>query len=392
MLKQLLSQHFHSLDQTHLLHGLETLNSDQIKIFWQQAQRLGPSLLLEQRRLLDVDKKPILSTPLKAPGLLGSKNCKRLGCEFIDRGKVGCIILAGGDGSRLNWRGPKGTFPICIQNQRKSLFQRLCEKIKKKQSLGQSLQIAIMTSLSNHAETENFFKKNHFFGLKNSQVQFFSQTNLPVLDEKGNWCLETPGKIAEGPNGNGDVLDSFFTSKIANVWRDLQIEYVHVIPIDNPLADPLDPELTGYTVESGLSVTLKVVKREFSHEKMGVVAQKKEGISIIEYSEIPPKRYKEFLFCNVNIFCFCLSDLQNLYCHVKLPLHLARKKTNLFLFDQRRQASCFIWKYEKFLFDVLDYLPRSATLLYPRYLTYAPLKELGDLENVRKALIAYENQ
>jgi UDP-N-acetylglucosamine/UDP-N-acetylgalactosamine diphosphorylase len=386
MLKQLLSQHFHSLGQAHLLHGLEALGSDQIKVFWQQAQRLDFSLLTEQRRLLDRNKKPSSFMPLKTPGLLGSKSCKQLGYELVNRGKVGCIILAGGDGSRLDWKGPKGTFPICIQNERKSLFQILCERIKKKQSLEQCLQIAIMTSLSNHAETEFFFKKNHFFGLKSSQVQFFSQTNLPFLDEKGNWCLEIPGKIAEGPNGNGDVLDGFFTSKIANLWQDLQIEYVHVVPIDNPLADPLDPELTGYTVESGLSVALKVVKREFSQEKMGVVAQKKEGISIIEYSEISPEGYKEFLFCNVNIFCFCLSDLQNLYRHVKLPLHLARKRTNLFLFNQTKQVSCFVWKCEKFLFDVLDYLPRSATLLYPRHLTYAPLKELGDLKNVKRSL------
>lgn len=386
MLKQLLSQHFHSLEQTHLLHALETLGSDQIEAFWQQAQPLNLSLLTEQRKLLNMDKTPILSTPLKAPGLLGSKNCKRLGCQLINQGKVGCIVLAGGDGSRLNWKGPKGTFPIC----KKSLFQRLCEGIKKKQPLGHCLQIAIMTSLSNRIETESFFRKNHFFGLKSSQVQFFSQTSLPFLNEKGNWCLEAPGKIAEGPNGNGDVLDGFFTSKIADLWRSLQIEYVHVIPIDNPLADPLDPELTGYTVESGLSVALKVVAREFSQENMGVVAQKKEGISIIEYSEISPEKYKEFLFCNVNIFCFCLSDLQSLYCHVKLPLHLARKKMNLLSFSQTKQISCFIWKYEKFLFDVLEHLPRSATLLYPRHLTYAPLKELSDLENVEKALIAYE--
>lgn len=390
MLKQLLSQHFHSLEQTHLLHALETLGSNQIEAFWQQAQRLNLSLLTEQRKLLSMDKKNLLSIPLKIPGLVGSKNYKRIGCELINQGKVGCLILAGGDGSRLDWKGPKGTFPICIKNQKKSLFQRLCEKIKKKQSLGQCLQIAIMTSLSNHAETENFFKKNHFFGLKSSQVQFFSQTNLPFLDEKGNWCLEQPGKIAEGPNGNGDVLNGFFTSKIVDLWQSLQIEYVHVIPIDNPLADPLDPELTGYTVESGLSVALKVVKRESFQEKMGVVAQKKEGVAIVEYSEISPKRYKEFLFCNVNIFCFCLSDLQSLYYHVKLPLHLARKKMNVLSFSRTKQISCFIWKYEKFLFDVLDYLPRSATLLYPRHLTYAPLKELGDLKNVEKALIVYE--
>ena len=386
MLKQLLSQHFHSLEQAHLLHALETLSTDQIEAFWQQAQHLNLSLLTEQRKLLGMEKKTLSSMPLKNPCSLGLKNYKRIGCELIKRGKVGCIILAGGDGSRLNWKGPKGTFPIC----KKSLFQRLCERIKKKQSLGQCLQIAIMTSLSNHAETKKFFKKNHFFGLKSSQVHFFLQKNLPFLDEKGNWCLQAPGKIAEGPNGNGDVLNGFFTSKIVDLWKSLQIEYVHVIPVDNPLADPLDPELTGFTVESGLSVALKVVKRESSRENMGVVAQKKEGISIIEYSEISPERYEEFLFCNVNVFCFCLADLQSLYYQVKLPLHLARKKTNLLSLNQAKQISCFIWKYEKFLFDVLDYLPRSATLLYPRHLTYAPLKELGDLENVEKALIAYE--
>jgi UDP-N-acetylglucosamine/UDP-N-acetylgalactosamine diphosphorylase len=391
MSKQLLSKHFDSLDQKHLLYGLERLRKDQVEAFWQQAKRLDQALLLEQRKLLD--KRSISSAehmPLVTPGLLGSKNYKKIGCELVSQGKVGCIVLAGGHGSRLNWNGPKGTFPICIQTQKKSLFQRLCERIQKKQTLGQCLQIAIMTSLSNHRETESFFKKNHFFGLKSSQLHFFSQANLPLLDEEGNWCLEAPGKIAEGPNGNGDVLDSFFTSKIADVWQNLQIEYIHVIPIDNPLADPLDPELTGYTAESGLNVALKVVKKEFCSENMGVIVQKKEGISVIEYSEISKEDYKRFLFCNVNVFCFCLSALRNLHCHVKLPLHLARKKATIFLPNQTKQVSCLIWKYEKFLFDLLEHLPKSASLFYPRHLTYAPLKELGDLGNVEQALIAYE--
>lgn len=393
MPKQLLSKHFDSLDQRHLLCGLKTLKKDQIEAFWQQAKRLDQALLLEQRKLLAMDKRSISSVehmPLVTPGLLGSKNYKQIGCELVNQSKVGCIVLAGGQGSRLNWNGPKGTFPICIQSQKKSLFQRLCERIKEKQTLGQCLQIAIMTSLSNHIETETFFKKNHFFGLKSSQVHFFAQANLPLLDEEGNWCLEAPGKIAEGPNGNGDVLDSFFTSQIADLWQNLQIEYIHVIPIDNPLADPLDPELTGYTAESGLSVALKVVKKEFYFENMGVVVQKKEGISVIEYSEISKEDYKRFLFCNVNVFCFCLSVLQNLHYQVKLPLHLARKKAPIFFPDQMKKISSPIWKYEKFLFDLLEHLPRSASLFYPRSLTYAPLKELGDLENVEQALIAYE--
>lgn len=392
MLKQLLSKRFTSLNQEHLLHGLETLTNDQVEAFWQQAKRFDLSLLQEQRRLLKLNKKSIVPSeclPLTTPGLLGSEIHKKVGYELISQGKVGCIILAGGQGSRLNWSGPKGTFPICIQTQ-KSLFQRLCERIQKKQTPGTYLQIAIMTSLSNHRETKIFFEKNHFFGLKTSQVHFFPQASLPFLDEKGNWCLESPGKIAEGPNGNGDVLECFFTSQIATLWKSLQIEYVHVVPIDNPLADPLDPELTGYVAESNLDVVLKVVKRAFLQENMGVVARKKEGISIIEYSEISPQDHKRFPFCNVNVFCFCLAALQN-HCLIKLPLHLAKKKATLFLSDQKRQVSCFIWKYEKFLFDLLEYLPRSSSLLYPRYLTYAPLKELGDVKKIQQALKTNRN-
>lgn len=385
MLKQFLSKWCKSLNQEHLLYGLETLENDQLEAFWQQAKRFDLALLQEQRRLLD--KKSVLPSeclPLTTPGLLGSEIHKKVGYELINQAKVGCIILAGGQGSRLSWNGPKGTFPICTQTQ-KSLFQRLCERIQKKQISGTCLQMAIMTSLSNHMETKSFFEKNHFFGLKAAQVHFFSQASLPFLDEQGNWCLEYPGKIAEGPNGNGDVLECFFTSQIATLWKSLQIEYVHVIPIDNPLADPLDPELTGYVAESGLDVVLKVVKREFFQENIGVVAQKKEGISIIEYSEISLEDRKRFPFCNVNIFCFCLTALQN-HCLIKLPLHVAKKKMPIFLCDQKKQASCFIWKYEKFLFDLLEYLPRSSSLLYPRYLTYAPLKELDDIKKVRQAL------
>ena len=42
-----------------------------------------------------------------------------------------------------------------------------------------------MTSISNHQQTVNYFKKAEFFDLPPEKVKIFSQGELPVFDESG---------------------------------------------------------------------------------------------------------------------------------------------------------------------------------------------------------------
>ena len=72
------------------------------------------------------------------------------GKKLLKAGAVGCIALAGGEGSRLGWGEPKGSFPI----QGKSLFEILADKVAAAcRRTQKKLPLALMTSPRNDFAT-----------------------------------------------------------------------------------------------------------------------------------------------------------------------------------------------------------------------------------------------
>ncbi|MCB1082638.1 MAG: UTP--glucose-1-phosphate uridylyltransferase [Chlamydiia bacterium] len=84
-----------------------------------------------------------------------------------DSHQVGILYLAGGQGTRLGFNGPKGCVKLPLKEE-KTLFQIHLEKIKEADSV-----IAIMTSPLNHEQTRLYLERENFFGLKN--VTLFQQ-------------------------------------------------------------------------------------------------------------------------------------------------------------------------------------------------------------------------
>src|SRR6185312_11876564 len=98
---------------------------------------------------------------------------KAVGEAALRAGRVAAFTVAGGQGTRLGYDGPKGTFPV-TPVKKKTLFQVFAEKILAAgKRYGKPLHWFIMTSHQNHAATEAFFKDHHFFGLEASRVHFF---------------------------------------------------------------------------------------------------------------------------------------------------------------------------------------------------------------------------
>ena len=109
-----------------------------------------------------------------------------LGKDIIKNNKFAVITMAGGQGTRLGFDGPKGAFEFDTVNH-KSIFEVLCEKFKKAyEDFGVYVKWYIMTSAENNDETVEFFEKNNFFGYPKEKIKFFVQGKKPMLTQNGN--------------------------------------------------------------------------------------------------------------------------------------------------------------------------------------------------------------
>src|SRR5580692_2694815 len=105
---------------------------------------------------------------------------KAAGEAALRAGRVAAFTVAGGQGTRLGYDGPKGTFPV-TPVRKHSLFQVFSEKILAAgKRYGRHLHWFIMTSHQNHAATEAYFQENRHFGLDPARVHFFRQGRMPA--------------------------------------------------------------------------------------------------------------------------------------------------------------------------------------------------------------------
>ena len=329
-----------------------------------------------------------------------------LGQQLIQKGELGCLLLAGGQGTRLKASGPKGCYPISVI-QNKSLFQLIIEKVKAASELaGIPMNIAIMTSPENDKDTQQFFESNDFFGLKRDQIEFFVQKTLPLLNEEGLLFLETPSKVASGPDGNGYCISHFVKTGIWDKWNQKGVKYVNVIPVDNPLADPFDAEFLGFHVDRQADISFKCAEKKDPHEKVGLLVKIDGQSKVIEYSEMPDsekelvRENKQLKHCcaNLGLICFSMSFIKQMSDENRfLPLHKAWK-TAKFLNEKGETETSkepISWKFEAFIFDWLNYTSKVAALLYPREVCFAPLKNFSgpdSPETVKQALYLRDRQ
>ncbi len=397
------------INQQHLLHHWDELNSYEKKELSEQISRLDlPTFMAQQQTILNplIDDSQVL-TAFQDYEEAGSIADAELGKKMIAEGKVGCLIVAGGQGSRLGYEGPKGLYPVTIAKE-KSLFQLFAERVAAAgKQVDRKLLMAIMTSSVNHAETVNYFEKERYFGLDPEQVFFFSQTDLPFLDAQGNLFLETPSKIAAGPDGNAASLKHFVEQDVWANWYAQGIRYLNYVHIDNALADPFDAELIGFHARQQADLVIKCIKRADPLEKVGVILKNHGNVQVIEYSEISDEErlardaegHLKHLCANISMFSFKMDFVKNIVDNVylKFPFHKAWKAVKYLNEDGKTVTSSQpqAWKFEKFIFDLLPYAADVKALLYARAHCFAPLKNAtgtDSITDVKKALQNFDKQ
>ncbi len=276
---------------------------------------------------------------------------EKIGMEALKKGKAACVIMAAGQGTRFGYPKAKGLFPIF---NNKSLFAIFCDKIR---SISSSLPVAIMCSPSNKEEILQFFKESNNFGL--TRIYFFTQTELPV-----------DGDALLVPDGNGALYPCFYTTLYPDFVA-MGIEYLFVIPVDNPLAHPFHPTLLGFHIRHQNEVTVIAVKPKNSLEKIGKILSFHGKMKIVEY--LHEGCFFNKAFGNSNLFCFSLSFIRKAAA-VDLPYHKIKKTVN----------GKVIYKKEKFIFDALFLAEKSSAMRYPRERCFAPLKDQKSIEEVQK--------
>jgi len=324
------------------------------------------------------------------------------GRRAIAEGRVGVIILAGGQGSRFNPKEVKGCTAITFF-QKKTLFQVVAERVLAASKLaGRPLSVAFMTSPLNHSRIIDYFRENHFFGLNSNQLAFFPQSERELLDENHKPFLSGPSTIAKGPDGNGALFECMESSGLWYRWKRDGIEAVQLIPIDNIQALPFDPIPIGVHFRKKVDATLLVAEKRDANEKMGVVIESKKKIAIVEYTELPQeqkeaKDEKGFLYRYLNLGLIIFSlDFMKKVAGKELPYHLAKKRSARFVDGHvTYPEEPFAHKYEKFIFDAFLFSTKVQPLLVDRAVFYAPLKNLvgeDSIESVQAALLERDRQ
>lgn len=324
------------------------------------------------------------------------------GETLLREGRVGAILVAGGQGTRLGFDRPKGEFPVGPLSG-KSLFQLFCEQLAaRSRRAGRPLPYFIMTSSATHSRTQQFFKEHAWFGLDPADVYFFQQGSLPAVDhETGRILLDRKWHVSESPDGHGGLLHALHRHGLLNVMADRGIELLYYHQVDNPAAILADPAFLGLHVLHDSEVSTKVVAKTSPDERMGVVVSVDGRTQIIEYSDLPPERAAardadgglRLWAGSTAMHVFQRRFLERLVREgCALPYHRACKAVPHIDEHGRRIApaqpnAC---KFEQFIFDALP-LARSALIVEAeRSREFLPLKNRDGADSpvtVRQGLL-----
>lgn len=307
---------------------------------------------------------------------------RRRGEELLGEGRIGYLLVAGGQASRLGSDSPKGCHPVGPVSGR-SLFEWHAHRLLAvHRRHGAPTPFYVMTSAANDAATRAFFEQHAFFGLDPQDVRFFSQAMLPALDLEGRILLRAPGEVFLAPNGHGGVLSAFRASGCLADARARGLTTLSYFQVDNPLARPTDPFFLGLHDLEQAEMSSKVVSKRDAHEKVGVLGRIDGRLGCIEYSDLPEglreARDGEGLLVfragNIAVHALALEFLDRITSGaLSLPWHVARKSLDVVRADGERVRREGV-KFETFVFDALGLAERTLTVEVERALEFSPLK------------------
>jgi UDP-N-acetylglucosamine/UDP-N-acetylgalactosamine diphosphorylase len=329
-----------------------------------------------------------------------ARNAKAVarGRELLAAGKVAAFVVAGGQGTRLGYEGPKG----CLEATpvtRKPLFQLFAEQIL---AASRRHKVAIpwyiMTSPANDVVTRAFFRQQKNFGLPAKDVFFFVQGSMPSIGLDGKVLLAGKDQIALSPDGHGGCLLAMRKSGALGDMAGRGIDYISYFQVDNPLVRCLDPLFIGHHDLWGAQMSAKALPKRDPMEKLGNICASHGKVHVIEYSDMPEALatacredgHLKFGAGSIAIHVMSRSFVEKLTQGGRpaLPFHRAVKKVSHVDKDGNmvKPSAPNAVKLEMFVFDALPLADSAVILQTLRSEEFSPIKNAAGEDSLTSSL------
>ena len=319
---------------------------------------------------------------------------KELGLKAIREGKVGAVLLAGGQGTRLGLDRPKGTLNIGVAKELYLFEQLLRNLMDVTDEAGVYVPLYIMTSNINNADTTAFFEEHDYFGYPKDYVKFFVQEMVPACDYEGRIYMESQTEVAMSPNGNGGWFSSMVNAGLLSDIKERGIEWINVFAVDNCLQRIADPMFVGATIAYGCESGAKVVRKAAPDERVGVLCTEDGKPSIAEYYEMTEEMATarkengdlKYGFGVILNYLFSEKKLVQI-ADARMPIHVVEKKIPYMdvdgTFVKPEQPNGY--KFETLVLDMVHMMDDCIPYEVVREREFAPIKNLHGVDSLDSA-------
>jgi UDP-N-acetylglucosamine/UDP-N-acetylgalactosamine diphosphorylase len=311
---------------------------------------------------------------------------REAGQAALRAGRVGLVLLAGGQGTRLGFDGPKGNFPFGPVTGT-TLFAHHAAKVAALRARYRAaLPWCILTSPANDDQTRAAFAGAGWFGLDPASVRFVVQGTLPAVDSRSGQLLrDAPASLALSPDGHGGLFLALRRSGALDWLARAGVETLFTFQVDNPLTSVADARFLGHHLAANAEMSNLAVRKREPGERVGVIARRAGQTVVVEYSDLDDTTAAardaagELVLWAGNVathfievgFAMRLTDGG-----LQLPYHRALKKVP-YVDDAGRivtpQAPNAL-KFETFIFDALPMARASITVEIARDEQFSPIK------------------
>ncbi len=396
--------------------SLAAAGQEHVFAYWESLGDAERGLLLEDLRRINLSELPLLAMiasgrgaedradqeleppPITPRSIVSAKTISH-GREWLSAGKVAAFTVAGGQGTRLGFDGPKGALPIS-PIRAKPLFQLFAESILAARRRCQSpIPWYIMTSPTNDEATRSFFRERANFGLPSNDVVFFQQGVMPAFSRTGQILLDERHRIALSPDGHGgSLLALASTGMLADMAR-RGVEHISYFQVDNPLVACLDPVFIGLHDETGSEMSSKALPKADDLERVGNLVLSRGRLTVFEYSDLSeqlararnPDGTRRFDAANIAVHILSRAFVERLTSNraaFGLPWHRAEKKVPYVDVATGRRIEPTApnsIKLESFVFDALPLAKKTLVLGTVREEEFSPVKNASGIDSIETA-------